>query len=252
MGRKMIANPLEEGLVSRIYLAAFPRPRSSYEIAAMVVRGDSAKNSSGRVLKIVEKFPDYFSVIEERVSKHKTRTLILSNAQPFFSRLTGECQLSTEEAELLKNLEQSFRRTMDVYLNLTLKRNPKYLTLDLNAFQELATALALTLYIARLYARAHPQAGEFSLSMMGITLPTVLGVASLADEEIFNIAKSIASIAQQQISNLYTKIKKVITSQYETFFTILEGFEKYYQAFEKNMTSSSKNNSTQMPPRNFY
>ncbi|MBC7129888.1 hypothetical protein H5T51_01535 [Candidatus Bathyarchaeota archaeon] len=242
MGRKMIANPLEEGLVCRIYLAAFPRPRSSYEIAKMVVRGGSAQNSSGRVLKVAEKFSNYFSVMEERVSKHKARTLILSNAQPFFSRLIEECQLNAEEAELLKELEQDFRRIMDVYLNLTLNRNPKYLTSDLNAFQELSTALALTLYIARSYAYAHPQAGKFSLSMMSTTLPTVLEAAGVANEEILNIAKSITNIAQQQISNLYTKIKRAISSQYETLFIILEGFEKYYQTFEKNITSP-KNNS---------
>ena len=240
MGRRRISNPFEGGLPSRIYVAAFPRYRSSYEIAEMVVPGSSAKNSSGRILKLVEKFPKYFKVNTERVSRHRIRTLIMSEAQPFFSRLAEVCQLSPEEMETLKNFEPYFRRIMNVYLELTLKRDPYYLTRSINAFEDLSSALCLTLYMARICSYAPQQATKFSFSMLNITLPGLLGASEISNAEWMNLAKTLTKIASQQtIIDLYTKIRKIISPSYELVFEMLEGFEKYYKEVEKIIDKNS-------------
>jgi hypothetical protein len=174
LGRPKITDPLMGGLASRVYLAAFPHFRSCYEIAKMVVSG-SAANSSGRMLSLAEKFADHFEVKAEQVSRHKVRTLIMSRAEPFISKLSTECQLNQEEVEVLKSLAPDLREIVGAYLDMTLKRNPDYLRREVKAFEELSNALCLTLYIARLCSNAHPEAAEFSLSMLGATLPVVLG-----------------------------------------------------------------------------
>jgi len=237
MGRKKIGDPLGEGLVSRIYLAAFPQPRSSYEIARLVVRGESI-NSSGRILKVAEKFPDLFFLREERVSRHKMRTLIFSNMEPFLLRLSEECGLSSEEANILRGFEANFRKLVGIYLDLTLKHmDPEYLRGNVNAFEDLSTALRLTLYIARLYSSARPQAAEFTFSLMNKTLPVVLDATGISNKEIHEIARNIADMAQQQTLRLYDKIRKTpISSYYKGLFMMLEGFEKYYQALEKSLS----------------
>jgi len=240
LGRRRISNPFEGGLPSRIYVAAFPRYRTSYEIAEMVVPGGSAKNSSGRILKLVEKFPKYFRMKIEQVSKYKTRTLIMSKAQPFFSRLAEVCQLSPEEMETLKNFEPYFRRIMDVYLELTLRRDPYYLTRSINAFEDLSSALCLTLYMARICSHAPQQATKFSFSMLKITLPSLLGTSEISNAEWANLAKNLINIASQQtIIDLYTKIRKIISPSYELVFEMLEGFEKYYKEVEKIIDKNS-------------
>ena len=47
MRRRLMLDPLTGGLASRVYLAAFPKPRSAYEIAKMVVP-NLPRNASGR------------------------------------------------------------------------------------------------------------------------------------------------------------------------------------------------------------
>ena len=71
LSRKRISDPFEGGLPSRIYVAAFPRYRTSYEIAEMVVPESSAKNSSGRILKLAGRFSKYFRIKTKHVSKYK-------------------------------------------------------------------------------------------------------------------------------------------------------------------------------------
>ena len=240
MGRRRISNPFEGGLPSRIYVAAFPRYRSSYEIAEMVVPESSAKNSSGRILKLVERFPKYFRIKTEQASRYKMRTLIMSEAQPFFSRLSQACQLSQEEMGALENFELYFRKIMDVYLELTLERDPYYLTRSINAFDELSSALCLTLYMARICSQAPQQATKFSFSMLKITLPGLLGASEISDAEWSNLAKNLTRIASQQtITDLYTKIRKIVPASYELAFKMLEGFEKYYKEVEKIMNKRS-------------
>lgn len=237
MGRKRISDPLEGGLASRVYIAAFPRLRSSYEIAKIVVPGSSAKDSSGRILKLVERFPKHFRVKSEQMSKHRTRTLIMSEAQPFFSKLAETCQLNADEIETLMSFEPHFRRSMSVYLELTLKRDPRYLTGNLNAFEELSNALCLTLYMAKVCSYAPQQAATFSFSMMSITLPGLIGTSGIMNAEWMNLAKDLTSMSSQQtITNLYTKIRNAVSPQYELVFQMLEDFEKYYKEFEKHMT----------------
>ena len=240
MGRRKIVDPLKEGLASRLYIAAFPRFRTTYEIAKMVVPGRSAWNSSGRILKLAEKFPTHFKIKTERVTRHKMRTLIMSEAQPFLSKLSETCQLTTEEVEALNAFEPNFRSVMDIYLELTLKRNPNYLALSLNAFEELSNALCLTLYMAKICSYATEQAKTFSFSMLGITLPGVLGAEEISNVDWVNFAKKLTNIASQQtITELYAKVRKRVSPTYEMAFTMLEGFEKYYKEFEKYMTKGA-------------
>jgi len=201
------------------------------------VPGSSAGDSSGRILRLVERFPEHFRVKIEQMSKYRMRTLIMSEAQPFFSKLGQACQLNSDEMEALRNFEPHFRKSMEVYLDLTLKRNPHYLTSSLNAFEELSNALCLTLYIARVCSHAPPQATEFSFSMMGITLTGLLGTSNIINTKLMKLSKDLTSIASQQtIINLYTKIRKAASPPYELAFQMLEGFEKYYKEFEKHMT----------------
>jgi hypothetical protein len=230
-------DPLEEGLASRVYIAAFPCFRSTYEIAKMVVPGSSAVNSSGRILKLTEKFPTHFKIKTEQVTKHKTRTLIMSEVQPFLSKLSEACQLSPEEVKVINAFEPNFRNVMGIYLELTLKRDPRYLALSLKAFEELSNALCLTLYMARVCSYAPQQASTFSISMLSITLPGILGVGGVSNAKWVNLAKNLTKIASQQtIIRLYTKVRKIVSPTYEMAFTMLEGFEKYYKEFEKHVT----------------
>jgi len=150
--KRKVDDPLGEGLPSRIYIAAFPRSRTSYRIAKMIIPESPAKNSSGRLLRLIEGIPEYFRVETERVSPYRIRILITSDAQPFFSRLAETCQISPGEMETLENFEPFFRRVVDTYLDAALRRNPRYLTRSLNAFSELSNILCLTLYLSLVHA----------------------------------------------------------------------------------------------------
>jgi hypothetical protein len=235
LGRPRITDPLEGGLASRVYLAAFPCFRSCYQIAKMVVSG-SAVNSSGRILKLALKFDGHFDIKDERVTMHRVRTLIMSKAEPFISKLATECQLSPDEVEALKSFVPNFRKIMGAYVDLTLRRKPDYLKHEVKAFEELLNALCLTLYIARLCSHASPQATDFSLSMLGVTLPVVLGTGGLCNEEILHFTRNLANITSQKtLTDMYIKVRKAISPQYEMVMTMLEGFEKYYKELEKHV-----------------
>jgi hypothetical protein len=202
----------------------------------MVVSG-SAANSSGRMLTLAEKFADHFEIKAEQVSRHKVRTLIMSKAEPFISKLSTECQLNHDEVEAFKSLVPDFREIVGNYLDMTLKRNPDYLRREVKAFEELSNALCLTIYIARLCSHASPQATDFSLSMLGVTLPVVLGTGGLCNEEIFRFTRNLANITSQKtLTDMYTKVRKAISPQYEVAMAMLEGLEKYYIQFEKYAT----------------
>lgn len=142
LGRRKIEDPFEGGLASRIYLAAFSRPISSYEVAKKVIPFSPAQNASGRILRVVERFPEYFLLTTERMTKRKLRTLIKSKFEPLLSRLEETCQLDSEELSILKSFENDFRRAFGIFLDLTLKRDKDYLTRSLNAFEELLNGYA--------------------------------------------------------------------------------------------------------------
>ena len=58
----------------------------------------------------------------------------------------------------MRDFETNFRKLAGIYLDLTLKHmDPEYLRGNVNAFEELSTALRLTLYIARLCSNARPK-----------------------------------------------------------------------------------------------
>ncbi|MEM3641758.1 MAG: hypothetical protein QXH37_07560 [Candidatus Bathyarchaeia archaeon] len=233
-GRKRIENPFEGGLASRIYLAAFPRPISSYGVAKKVIPCSPAQNASGRILRVVERFPEYFSLTNERVARRKFRTLIRSKFEPLLSRLAETCQLDSEELNVLKSFENNFRKAFEIFLDLTLKRDRGYLTRSLNAFEELLNALCLMAYMARLCSHAQTEAKAFSFHMLSRTLPNVLEVSDISNSELISIAKKLSqTISQQTIAMLYTKLRKKVPPTYEMVFTMLEGLEKYYKHFER-------------------
>jgi hypothetical protein len=129
---------------------------------------------------------------------HRVRTLIMSKAEPFISKLATECQLSPDEIEALKSFVPNFRKIMGAYIDLTLRRKPDYLKHEVKAFEELSNGLCLTLYIARLCSHASPQATDFSLSMLGVTLPVILGTGNLCNEEILHFTRDLANITHRK------------------------------------------------------
>ena len=124
MGRRKITDPLLGGLPSRIYIVTFPDFKSSYEIAKLIIPGSSAKDSTGRILSTATRYPQHFETRTIKVSKYKIKTLIRSNAKPFLSKLAELLQLDSEELEILERFELTFRRVMNIYLKLTIKREP--------------------------------------------------------------------------------------------------------------------------------
>jgi len=234
LGRKKIKDPFKGGLASRIYLAAFSRPISSYEIAKRVIPSSPAQNASGRILRVVEGFPEYFSLTTERITRRKFRTLIRSKFEPLLSRLAETCQLDSEELNILRSFENNFRKAFGIFLDLTLKRDRDYLTRSLNAFEELLNALCLMAYMARLCSHSQNETKAFSFYMLSRTLPDVLEVTGMGNSELINIAKDLSqTISYQAIAKLYTKLRKRVPPAYEIAFTMLEGLEKYYKHFEK-------------------
>ena len=140
-------DPLTGGLASRVYLAAFPKPRSAYEIAKMAAPG-LPRNASGRILSLADQFPGFFEVSVERTARRKFKCVMLSKPDPFISRLSAECQLDHDEVELIESLAPCFREVVGGYLILALNRNPDYLKRSICAFRELLSVLCACINIA--------------------------------------------------------------------------------------------------------
>jgi len=211
---KEMDDPLGGGLPSRIYVAAFPRPRTSYQIAKMIIPESPAENSSGRLLRLVEKFPKYFRVESEWVSPHRMRVLITSDAQPFFSRIAEECQLSQREKETLEKFELHLRGAMDAYLEATLGRNPRYLTRSLNAFHEVSSVLCLTLYTAKNILQ-FPQIVRYALETDGFNC-----------EELMKAAEILAETSSREtIIRLCIKIREATTPLFRLILAMIDSFE---------------------------
>ena len=236
--KRKIGSLFDSGLVSRIYIAAFSSERTSYEIAKMIVPGSPPQSACGRILQTARNSSGYFIVKTRRVSEYKMRTLIKSNAEPFFLKLAKECQLSADELNVLRSFEEDFRRAIGIYLELTLKRDPNYLMQrDINAFKELATALCLTLYIARLSSQASAKARLFSFSMLSRVLPSLINALGLSNEKFTEISRELMRITSEQVvASLYTKVKKIISPEYKLVLQALEWLENYFEEAEKRIT----------------
>lgn len=203
MGRRKLEDLLEGGFASRVYVAAFPCFRSSYQIAKMVVSG-SAANASGRILNLAKRLPQYFTVKAEHISEFRMRALIKSNTQPLFSKLEKICQLDLNEANTLKALESNFRKIVGAYLELALKRDPCYLTHDIKASKELTDVLCIALHLAMLHESMQPSTLNAMRGAMQNALP--------GSSELVELAADLAKTAPKQtIVKLYTKMREAAT-----------------------------------------
>ncbi|MEM2864605.1 MAG: hypothetical protein QW172_05075 [Candidatus Bathyarchaeia archaeon] len=123
---------------------------------------------------------------------------------------------------------------MGIYLDLTLKRDPKYLAGELNAFEELTNALCLTFYLARFYSKTSTEARALSFTLAGKTLKHVLEVANMTDEEWMNNASKINDVIEQpSLTELYGRIREAASPQYRPILALLEGFERLSESLDK-------------------
>ena len=81
-GRR-VSDPLCEGLPSRIYIAAYPEPKTSYSIAKLISPNSRPQNSAGRIIKTVLLYRNLFELKRIEVSDFRVKTLISSKVEPF-------------------------------------------------------------------------------------------------------------------------------------------------------------------------
>jgi len=228
-GRRRL-DPLCEGVLSRIYMAAYPKPRTSYEVAKLILPGSEPCSSSGRILRTALSRKDLFKFKREDVSPFRVRVLITSRVEPFLERLTEGCELEHGELEALKGyLEGGFRKVAGIYLQTVLEKRRTYLASNVNAFEELLSILAVTLRLAKVHLSPHTPAREVVLKIAAEALPGFFrGGRSQPLEEIAE------SLRPPLINKLYRHLLLKMPLNCLMPVAALEGIEKAALEMEKN------------------
>lgn len=235
MGKKSV-NPLKGGLSARIYLAAYPKWRTCYEVAKLVFSYTKPRNAAGKVSKEVHTHLEYFDTKREFLSEFKIRTLIRSKHQLFLQLLREQSDFDTEEAKLLEQyLDSGFREAFGVYLDATLKTSRDYLGKDLDAFNELSTLLTFILYLSRLYNKYGSQARTFVLELAKVVMPKLFGsVWENPERQLKPLEVTIQNIGVDKIGSIYGKLKKVVPQEYTPLLNLMERFEQFLDEVPKN------------------
>ena len=234
-GRR-VSDPLCEGLPSRIYIAAYPEPKTSYSIAKLISPNSRPQNSAGRIIKTVLLYRNLFELKRIEVSDFRVKTLISSKAEPFFEKLVIGCRLEPEEREVLKTyLKGDFRKAVGIYLQATLKNCGTYLAANLNAFEELLSLLVVMLYLAKLYVSSPRPAREFTLKLAAEVLPSYFGEGKGQGEQYVQPIEEITkNIYPALMEKLYRCLRPKMPRRHSALLTVLEKFEEFMTKIEKN------------------
>ena len=232
---KKVKDPLSQGLPSRIYLAAYPKPKTGYKIAEMILPGSKPQNTAGRVTKTMLEYREYFDIKYVRVSEIKVKALFCSKAQPLLNRLAEECGLEPSEKKMLEGyLETDFRAAVGEHLRGLLKGSPDFLSRDVNAFETLTGLLAFIFYIAKIYISA-PEPVRTFMSVVSHIAPRIMGEE---ENTIKRYIRLVSELPKKVPPNLIIKVhEKTMTRikiPHEMVPETLQLLEDYIDVVGKN------------------
>lgn len=221
---------LHGGLCARIYLAAYPKWLTCYEIAKKVFPKVETRNVAGKVSKVVSINRELFDTKLEKVGEFKMRTLVRSRHEPLLKIISERCELTPEEERVLAiYLNSKFRDALDVYIEETLRRSPDYLRGDLDAFNELAANLAFLFSISRIYNDYGSDAKEFIQRLAELAMPSMFGGKHYGPLE--DVAQIIPA---ETLSRVYNKIRPIVPIECQPLLCFLDGFANYLNEVREN------------------
>lgn len=234
-GRKIV-DPLSEGLPSRIYLAAYPEPKTSYQIAKMILSGSRARDAAGRVGKTIIKYREYFDIKHVRVSELKVKALIHSRVQPLLDRLVEECRLEPSEKKMLEGyLETDFRVAVGEHLRGLLKGSPGFLSREVNAFETLTGLLGFIFYIAKIYISAPEPVRKFASTIVSRVAPRIVGEEESTIERYIGLVSELPKrVPPNIIIKVYEKMMTRIKIPPEMVPDVLQLLEDYINVVGEN------------------
>jgi hypothetical protein len=228
-------NPLSGGLCSRIYLAAYPKWCSCYEVARFVFPFTKPRNAAGRISKEVSFYREYFDTKLEAITEFKMRTVVISKHQPFLQFIQERCKFTIEEAEVLgQYLGSDFRKAFGIYLDATLRVSKDYLAKDLDALSELSMLLAFILYLGKLYGK-YAEAKDFVLELAKLIMPNLFGSAWQNPQlqlEPLNVV--VQKVQSDMLERIYAKLKMIVPNEGKPLLALVEGMERFMEEIPKN------------------